>query len=666
MRSFAVIVALGVCFVAFSLGGCSAKDAPLERAADADDNGSTPATARTAEINRRVLQTLPFADEQDFIEARRGLVASVDALTVRDKNNKVIWDQPAYAFVDGDAPASVTPSLWRQAKLNNIHGLFKVTDGVYQLRGFDLANMTIIEGDSGWIVVDPLTTAETAARGLEFAREHLGDHAISAILFTHSHIDHFGGALGALAAAQTELADIRVIAPSGFMEESISENVLAGPTMNRRAEYMYGMPLPRTPRGHVDSGLGKEPGIGTVGILTPTDLISDTGQSLQIDGVSFVFQNVSGSEAPAEFTFYLPEKKAFCGAELLSRNMHNLYTLRGAKVRDALAWSAYIDEAAQLFNDADIYFASHHWPIWGQARIAEFLEVQRDTYKFIHDQTLGMAYKGLTPIEIAEQLKLPESLQKSFANRGYYGTTSHNSRAVYQGYFGWYDGNPANLNALPPEDVGRRYIAAMGGAEKVVTIAQQAFDEGDYRWVATLLNHLVFAEPKNKQAKALLARNYDQLGYQAESGPWRDVYLTAAYELRHGNTASTQDLSVARDMLVHSPLSNFFNVMAARLNAEKAENLEMTINFVFTDLAETHVLRLKNSVLHHRREEADPNANATLKISHALFLDIALGQASIKDLVLSDELSIEGSKIDLGRFFALQDGIGAGFSIVTP
>lgn len=666
MNKTTLLAAIGLCASMTLLGACSNSDEPLERAADADENGSTPATAYTADINRQVLQKLPFADEQDFIEAQRGLIASDDALTVRGKSGKIIWDQPAYNFISGEAPDSVNPSLWRQAKLNNIHGLFKVTDGVYQLRGFDLANMTIIQGESGWIVVDPLTTAETAARAVEFARQHLGDSAISAILFTHSHIDHFGGALGALSAAQTKAADIRVIAPAGFMDESISENVLAGPTMNRRAEYMYGMPLPRTPRGHIDSGLGKEPGIGTVGILTPTDLVDHTGQTLLVDGVSFVFQNVSGSEAPAEFTFYLPEKKAFCGAELLSRNMHNLYTLRGAKVRDALAWSSFIDEAAEIFGEADVYFGSHHWPIWGQSRIAEFFEVQRDTYKYIHDQTLRMAYKGFTPIEIAEQLALPPALQKSFSNRGYYGTTSHNSRAVYQGYFGWYDGNPANLNPLPPEDAGQRYIASMGGADKVLEIAQQAFDEGDYRWVATLLNHLVFAEPKNQEAKALLARNYDQLGYQAESGPWRDVYLTGAHELRNGKTDETPDLSVAKDMLVHSPRSNFFNVMAAQLNGPKADGLEMTINFVFTDLAETHVLTLKNSVLHHRQTEADPAANATLNISHDLFLDIALGQASIKELLFSDQLSIDGSKIDLARFFALQDKLKGVFSIVTP
>jgi alkyl sulfatase BDS1-like metallo-beta-lactamase superfamily hydrolase len=666
MKKIKLITAIGVFVGMALLGACSGSDAPLELAADADENGSTPATVFTADINRRVLQKLPFADDQDFIEAQRGLIASDAALTVRGKDGKLIWDQPSYSFISGEAPDSVNPSLWRQAKLNNIHGLFKVTDGVYQLRGFDLANMTIIQGENGWIVVDPLTTAETAARAIEFARQHLGDSTISAILFTHSHVDHFGGALGALSAAQTKAADIRVIAPAGFMDESISENVLAGPTMNRRAEYMYGMPLARTPRGHIDSGLGKEPGIGTVGILTPTDLIDHTGQTLLIDGVSFVFQNVSGSEAPAEFTFYLPEKKAFCGAELLSRNMHNLYTLRGAKVRDALAWSGFIDEAAEIFAEADIYFASHHWPIWGQSRIAEFLEVQSDTYKYIHDQTLRMAYKGYTPVEIAEQLELPSALQKGFSNRGYYGTTSHNSRAVYQGYFGWYDGNPANLNPLPPEDAGQRYVASMGGADKVLEIAKQAFDEGDYRWVATLLNHLVFAEPHNQQAKVLLARNYDQLGYQAESGPWRDVYLTGAHELRQGKTTKTQDLSVVKDMVVHSPRSNFFNVMAAQLNGPEAAGLEMTINFVFTDLAETHVLTLKNSVLHHRQAEADREANATLNITHDLFLDIALGKANIKDLIFSDQMSIDGSKIDLVRFFALQDRAKDVFSIVTP
>lgn len=666
MRKITLFTGIGLCVVLSFLVACSSSDAPLELSIGADENGNTPATSFTADINRQVIKKLPFDDTQDFVEAQRGLIASADALTVTGKNGDTIWNQSAYNFISGDAPASVHPSLWRQAKLNNIHGLFKVAEGIYQLRGFDLANITIIEGVSGWIVIDPLTTAETAERAIMFAREHLGERPISAILFTHSHVDHFGGVLGALTAAQVDAADIRVIAPAGFMAEALSENVLAGPAMNRRAGYMYGMPLARTARGHVDSGLGKEPAIGSVGILAPTDLVDHTGQTMEIDGVSFVFQSVSGSEAPAEFTFYLPEKKAFCGAELLSRNMHNLYTLRGAKVRDALAWSGFIDEAARLFAEADIYFGSHHWPIWGRERIAEFLEVQSDTYKYIHDQTLRMANKGYTPIEIAEQLELPQALQRSFSNRGYYGTTSHNSRAVYQAYFGWYDGNPANLNPLPPKEVGRRFVAAIGGAENTLAIAQSAFDEGDYRWVATLLNHLVFAEPNNEKAKELLAHSYDQLAYQAESGPWRDVYLTGAKELRLGKAKIAQDLSLAKSMLLHSPRSNFFDAMAARLNGPEAEGVELKINFVFTDLKESHVLTLKNSVLHHYQGTADPDADVTLNISHNLFLDMALGQVGIKELLFSDQLSVDGSKIDLLRFFALQDAPNGNFSIVTP
>jgi alkyl sulfatase BDS1-like metallo-beta-lactamase superfamily hydrolase len=382
--------------------------------------------------------------------------------------------------------------------------------------------------------------------------------------------------------------------------------------------------------------------------------------------VEFVFQNVSGSEAPAEFTFYLPAHKAFCGAELVSRNMHNLYTLRGAKVRDALAWSGFIDEAKNMFSAADVYFASHHWPIWGSQRIASFLEIQRDTYKYIHDQTLRLAYKGYTPSEIAEQIKLPAALQEGFSNRGYYGSLRHNARAVYQRYFGWYDGNPANLDPLPPEQAAQHYVAAMGGAEQVLALAQSAFDSGEYRWTATLLNHLVFAQPANSDAKALLARNYEQLGYQAESAPWRDIYLTGAKELRQGKPKSAAELALGRDMVKFAARSNFFDVMAAQLNAEKAEGMAMTINFHFTDLNENHVLTLKNSVLHHTQAAAVENANATLKISHDLFLDLVLGNASLKKLIFSDQLSIEGSKIDLARFFALQDKPQGVFEIVRP
>ncbi|MBW2940363.1 alkyl/aryl-sulfatase [Zhongshania aquimaris] len=647
------------------LAGCS--DVDLTANSDVDSSGAFPATEFTERKNEEILTSLPFSDNQDFIDARRGLIAKDNDLRVIGPDGKVMWDRTAYDFIDEkSAPGSVNPSLWRQAQLNNIHGLFEVTSDIYQLRGFDLANITLIKGDSGWILVDPLSSAENAEYAIKFARQHLSDLTISAIIFTHSHIDHFGGVFGAMAGAKGVSDTLRVIAPEGFVEESVSENVLAGQTMKRRAEYMYGMPLPRSERGHVDSGLGKEPSFGTLGILKPTDTVRKSGQTLIVDGLEFVFQIVSGSEAASELTFYIPDKKAFCGAELLSRNMHNLYTLRGAKVRDALAWSGFIDEAADMFSEAEIYFGSHHWPVWGSSRIATFLETQSDTYKYIHDQTLRLAYKGYTPVEIAEELKLPESLQKDFSNRGYYGTLVHNSRAVYQRYFGWYDGNPANLNPLPPVEEGRRYIALMGGPEKVIEHAKKYFDAGEYRWAATLLNHLVFAEPNFKAAKNLLARNYEQLGYQAESGPWRDVYLTAAYELRSGITSPSLDLGLAKDMVVHSPRENFFDVMAAQLNGPEAEGIEMTINFVFTDINETHLLTLKNSVLHHRQGAADPSANATVNITHDLFLDVVLGKASIKEILLSGNLTIDGSKLDLLKFFSLQDTFKEVFPIVTP
>lgn len=653
--------------LAFSLLASCDRPPPITAAdANTDAFGSSAATETTANINRQVLKTLQLTDNADFDDASRGLIARPDALTIEGPNGSIAWQPASYDFIQGDAPASVNPSLWRQAQLNNIHGLFKVTDGVYQVRGFDLANLTLIDGEHGWIVVDPLTNNQTAAAAINFAFEHLPRKPISAILFTHSHIDHFGGVLGALDAGQTDIAKVRVIAPLGFLEEATSENMLAGPTMMRRSDYMYGSTLPRTERGHVDSGLGKGPSYGNISILPPTESIDHTGQTLTIDGVEFVFQNVSGSEAPAEFTFYLPAHKAFCGAELVSRNMHNLYTLRGAKVRDALAWSGFIDEAKNMFSAADVYFASHHWPIWGSQRIASFLEIQRDTYKYIHDQTLRLAYKGYTPSEIAEQIKLPAALQEGFSNRGYYGSLRHNARAVYQRYFGWYDGNPANLDPLPPEQAAQHYVAAMGGAKQVLALAQSAFDSGEYRWTATLLNHLVFAQPANSEAKALLARNYEQLGYQAESAPWRDIYLTGAKELRQGKPKSAAELALGRDMVKFAARSNFFDVMAAQLNAEKAEGMAMTINFHFTDLNENHVLTLKNSVLHHTQAAAVENANATLKISHELFLDLVLGNASLKKLIFSDQLSIEGSKIDLARFFALQDKPQGVFEIVRP
>ena len=638
------------------------EEAPTVRDTSPGSQGNSAATEATAAVNASVAESLDIDNQRDFEDATRGLIASANPLIIRMDDGTVVWDSSSYEFVEGDAPASVNPSLWRQAKLNNIHGLFEVTEGVYQIRGFDLSNMSIIVGERGWILVDPLTTKETAAAALAFAREHLEPKPVSAVIITHSHIDHFGGVLSVLEPdGSTEL-----IAPVGFMEEATSENVIAGTTMSRRAMYMYGSQLERSPKGHVDTGLGKSPAFGSPGIAAPTRIVGTTGEELTIDGVRFVFQNAAGSEAPAELTFYLPEKKAFCGAEVLSRNMHNLYTLRGAKVRDALKWSGYIDEAMRLFPEAEVYFASHHWPLWGNEDIIDFMKKQRDGYRYIHDQTLRLASQGMTPGEIAEAIVMPTSLSQSFPNRGYYGTLKHNSRAVYQFYFGWYDGNPAHLDPLPASESALRYVDALGGADAVLALAQEAYDRGEYRWAAELLNHLVFAEPGNPQARSQLADTYDQLGYQAESGPWRDVYLTGALELRQGAPKEGIGLANAGDLLLETPIDEFMKVIAVTLNGPKADGKQYTFNFEFTDIGETHTLELENSVVHHRRDDPAANANATVRITHALFIDMLIGKAGIRDTLFSDDVSLEGSGIDLVRFFALLDRADEVFPIVTP
>ena len=624
--------------------------------------GNTPATSATIVANAKVREALNLDDQTDFEDARRGLIAAPIALEVIGPDDSIIWDMPSYNFIQGDAPDTVNPSLWRQATLNNNHGLFKVTDGVYQLRGFDVSNMTIIEGQTGWIVVDPLTSKETAAAAIAFAREHLGNQPVSAIIFTHSHIDHFGGVLSVLNTGE----GIEIFAPAGFMDEATSENVIAGSTMSRRSMYMYGSQLEHSAKGHVGSGLGKGPAFGSPGIATPTHIIDTTGESIVIDGVEFIFQNAAGSEAPAELTFYLPQLKAFCGAEVVSRSMHNLYTLRGAKVRDARKWSHYINEAIELFPDTEVYFASHHWPLWGNEEIIDFLKKQRDMYRYIHDQTLRLAASGHTPREIADLLEMPDALRTNFSNRGYYGTVKHNAKAVYQMYFGWYDGNPANLDPLPAQISAERYVAMMGGSDAIMNQARTDFANGEYRWVAELLNHLVFAQPDNEVAKDLLAQTYDQMAYMAESGPWRDVYLTGALELRQGAPTEGVDLSHAIDLIEETPVDQFFELMAVMLNGPKADGKTFILNINFTDLNENYVLELENAVLHQRKGSLSPDADATIHITHELFIQMLTGGAGASDILFSDDISIEGSKVGLARFFALLDQPPTSFNIVTP
>jgi len=631
-----------------------------------DAQGHTAPTAETAAANAAVAAALPLADPQDFEDAQRGLLGGNGDVVVQDGDGKTVWDTRDYAFVAGDAPPSVNPSLWRQAKLNGIHGLFKVADGVYQVRGYDLSNMTLIRGRTGWIVVDPLTAKETAAAALAMARRYLDDAPIVALILTHSHIDHFGGVGAALPDDPAARAKLRIVAPRGFVEEATSENILAGTAMGRRAAYMYGQPLARSPRGHVDTGLGKAPARGALGFVEPTEIVDHTPQALEIDGVPFIFHYVPDSEAPAELTFYLPNVHAFCAAEIVTHTLHNLYTLRGAKVRDALRWSDYIDEARRSFPEADVVFASHHWPVWGRERVQALLTAQRDAYRYIHDQTLRLANEGETPQEIAEHLDLPPSLRSQFADRDYYGTVRHNAKAVYQNYFGWYDGNPAHLDPLPPQDEATRYVAAMGGAVAVRQRAEEAYARGDYRWAATLLNHVVFADPQDTAAREQLARTYDQLGYQAESGPWRDEYLTGAYELRHGVSGSAVNLRAAGELLRHVPPSKFLTSMAARLNGPAAEGKTATFNFIFTDVGESFVLTLENGVLHHHLGDPDPQAAATVRLTRALLVRLMTGEAGLRDLVFSDELAVDGSRLQLVSFLRLFDNPKGDFPIVTP
>ncbi len=642
-------------------------DRPARPASDAtaDAQGHTAPSERTVAANAAVAASLPLNDPQDFADATRGLVASDPQVDIVTADGRRVWRTADYGFVTGEAPPSVNPSLWRQAKLNGGHGLFEVVPGIHQVRGYDLANMTIIDGKTGWIIVDPLGSRETSAAALALATRHLGAHPIRAVVFTHSHVDHFGGIAGVLPDAASR-EGVRIIAPKGFIEEATSENVLAGLGMGRRATFMYGMPLARSPRGHVDTGLGKEPSRGAFSITEPTELVDRTPQPMDIDGVPFVFQYTPASEAPAELTFYLPDAKAFCAAEVTSHNLHNLYTLRGAKVRDALRWSGYIDEAITLFPDVEVVFASHHWPVWERERVRTFLEQQRDVYRYIHDQTLRLANGGATPREIAEQVELPSSLRNVFATRGYYGTVRHNAKAVYQNYFGWFDGNPANLDPLPPVEEATRYVEAMGGAAAVMDRAQAAFDRGDYRWAATLLNHVVFAEPTNAAARARLAAVYDQLGYQAESGPWRDVYLTGAYELRHGVQPPAATPAAAADLLLHLPLEDFFASMAARIDGPAADGKDTTLNLTFSDLGETWVLSLKNAVLHARKGDPAPDAAATVTLTRPFLVRLVTGQSGLRELVFSDELQVDGSRMALLSFLMLLERAGDPFAIVTP
>lgn len=638
------------------LSACSDSPAPSHSAA----------TPRTQAAQAEVAQNYDLSNVEGLAQARRGLIATPQG-QVRDAEGEVIWDFDSFAFVQGEAPTTVNPSLWRQALLNNQVGLFKVSDKIYQLRGFDLANMTLIEGASGWIVIDPLTSQETAAFAMDFVAQHLGARPVSAMIFSHSHVDHFGGALGVISAEDAKARQVPVIAPAGFMEEATSENLMMGVAMARRATFMYGQRLPRSAEGLVDNGLGKAVAFGHMGILPPTQLISAREQEQDVDGVRFVFYSTPGAEAPAEMTFSLPELKAFGGAELLSQTLHNLYTLRGAKVRDALQWANYIDASRAQAAGAEVLFNQHHWPVWGQDNIQAFLTAQRDVYRYLHDQTVRLMNAGLTAPEIAEQLRLPASLDQHLHVHGYYGTLKHNVRAIYQFYLGWFDANPANLDPLPPVAAAAKYVALAGGSEPLLAAAEHAYAEGDYRWAAELGKHLLYVNPDNQAARDLQARSFEQLGYQAESAPWRNFYLSGAYELRHGLPEEGFTPVMMLDMLKHTAPERFLDVMATKLDGTAAADSALRINLNFTDSGARFHLWIENAVLHHRRldEGEVAEADASLNLSKDFFLQMISGQAGIGALLSSDQVSIDGNALALGRFFSLLDKPDGRFPIVT-
>ncbi len=650
-------------FTAMMMIALAALASGCTKTADSSKASSDVAPA-TLKANSDMAQSLKLNDQRDLEDAKRGFLAKPTG-KVLAADGTVLHDYDAYQFVEGKAPDTVNPSLWRHAVLNAQIGLFKVTEGVYQLRGFDIANITLIEGKTGWIVVDALTSRESAAAAMAFARKHLGDKPVTALIFTHSHADHFGGALGIITAEEVGRRKVPVLASAGFMEESTGENVMVGTAMARRSMYQFGKNLERSAKGNVDTGLGKNVVYGAVGILEPTRLITQATEELTLDGVRFVFHNVPGAEAPAEMTFAIPDKKLYGGAENLAMTMHNLLPVRGAKVRDALRWAEYMQQALDQLSDAEIYVGQHNWPIWGKARIAEFITMHRDVYKYTHDQTVRLLNAGMTPREIADSIKLPKSLSGYFGTRGYYGDLRHNAKAVYQFYLGNYDGNPANLNPLPPQESAKRYLELIGGADKALAAGQAAYDKGEYRWAAELLNHAVFGQPDHKGAKELLAKTYEQMGYTAEAATWRNSYLTAATELRNGPPTKGISRADVIEMLYQTPVERFLEAMAAGLNGPDAEGKDLSINLVLTDTQESFVLWIENAVLHFKKAPPSGKANATLTLTKPIFVKMIAGTAGVKDTLLSDDLKIGGSKIDLVRFFGLIDKAPGTFPIVT-
>jgi alkyl sulfatase BDS1-like metallo-beta-lactamase superfamily hydrolase len=621
-----------------------------------------PPTAIIEAAHAEHLTGLPFDDTRDFDDADRGFIAALQPCVVKAADGRVVWDNDVYAFLSGDAPTSVHPSLWRQSTLAAKQGLYEVVDGIYQVRGLDLSNISFIEGDSGVIVIDPLISTEVAAAALALYRAHRGNRAVSAVIYTHSHADHFGGVLGVTNQADVDAGKVVVLAPEGFTQHAVQENVYAGTAMTRRAGYMYGTLLARGPQGQVGCGLGQNTSTGEIALIVPTLDIRETGGTHVIDGVEIEFQMAPGTEAPAEMHFYFPKFRALCMAENATHNLHNLLTLRGALVRDPHGWSGYLTEAIDTFSDrADVVFASHHWPTWGKERIVEFLSLQRDLYAYLHDQTLRLLNQGHTGTEIAEDFQMPPALHRAWHAHGYYGSVNHNVKAVYQRYMGWFDGNPARLWPHPPEAIGPRYVEAIGGIDRVVELAQRAFDDGDFRWAATLLDHAIFTDENHAAAKALYADTLEQLAYGAENATWRNFFLSGATELRDGNFG-VGTTTTSMSMLSQLTPEQLFDSFAISVNGPRAWDLDLAIDVTFSDIATNYRLTLRNGVLVYRKAAADAStATATVTLANKVrLLAFAAGDAT------SPGLDVAGDAAALPSLMGVLDRPDPGFDIVTP
>lgn len=635
----------------------------------AADDARKDATSATQKTNAELYDQLPFSDKTDFSDAHKGFIAPLPSEVIKGEAGNVIWDPQQYAFIKEDekSPATVNPSLWRQSQLINISGLFEVTDGVYQIRNLDLSNMTIIEGKEGITVVDPLVSAETAKVGMDLYYKNRGKKPVVAVIYTHSHVDHYGGVRGVVDEADVKDGKVKIYAPAGFMEEAVSENIMAGNVMSRRASYMYGNLLKADPKGQVGAGLGTTTSAGTVTLIAPTDYITKTGEKRTIDGLTYDFMMAPGSEAPAEMLWYIEEKKLIETAEDVTHTLHNTYSLRGAKIRQPLPWSKYINEALTLWGDkAEIILAQHHWPTWGNENVQKLLRSQRDLYRYINDQTLRMANQGLTRDEIAANFKLPPSLANTWANRGYYGSVSHDVKATYVLYLGWFDGNPATLDELPPEEAAKKFVEYMGGADSILQKAKADFDKGNYRWVAQVVSKVVFADPQNKAARELEADALEQLGYQAESGPWRNFYLTGAQELRNGVMKLPTPNTASPDTVRAMTPEMFFDYLAVHINGEKAAGAKAVLNVDLGDDGGKYKLELENGVLNHTANVQAQDADATLTLSRDTLNKIILKEETLQQAEKNGGLKIKGSADKVNELLSYMDKFEFWFNIVTP